>query len=143
MPTIVLETKIHATGDTCLDLIRDERVHSGPKPAIFGDLGLGQTITFKSAFVGTSQKLTVKVVEFDRSRLLVDEMIAGNFRSFKHIHEFTKTENGTLMRDTLIWTSPFGFFGKIVDKLLLERHLTRLVLTRNAKLKKIAESAIS
>ena len=43
------------------------------------------------------------------------------------------------MSDTLIWESPFGLLGRIVDRLLLKRHLTQLVSTRNAKLKEIAE----
>lgn len=45
------------------------------------------------------------------------------------------------MRDTLEWTSPFGILGKAVDRMLLEQHLRTLVQMRNAKLKKIAESA--
>ena len=47
----------------------------------------------------------------------------------------------SLMKDTLVWTSPFGILGKIVDKLLLERHLLKLVSNRNARLKEIAEAS--
>ncbi|MEP6787769.1 MAG: SRPBCC family protein [Acidobacteriota bacterium] len=140
MPTIVLETDICATPETCFDLIRDERIYAGPAAAIFGDLGPGQTITFRSTFFGMTQKLTVKVVEYERPRLLVDEMIEGNFRSFRHMHEFTETENGIVMTDTLIWELPLGILGQIVDRLLLEGNLTRLVSTRNTRLKAIAES---
>lgn len=89
---------------------------------------------------GVRQRLTVKVVEFDRPHLFVDEMTEGSFKSFKHIHEFIETVDGTMMRDRLVWTSPFGFLGRLVDKLLIERHFRKLVGTRNAMLKKIAES---
>ena len=140
MPTIVLKTHICATPEVCFDLIRDERVHIKPAPAIFGDLGLGQMVTFKSSYFGATQTLTVTVVDFDRPRLLVDEMTEGNFLSFKHIHEFVPSEMGTLMTDTLIWTSRLGMLGRIADSLLLKRHLTRLVSARNARLKEIAES---
>jgi hypothetical protein len=44
------------------------------------------------------------------------------------------------MRDTLLWTAPLGFLGKIADKLFLENHLRRLVTKRNLKLKEIAEA---
>ena len=44
------------------------------------------------------------------------------------------------MKDTLIWTSPFGILGNLVDKLLLKRHLRNLVSSRNSKLKEIAEN---
>ena len=139
MPTIILETLIHARAEECFDLMRDERIQPKPLPAIFGDFGTGQTVTFKSKNFGIEQSLTVRVDEFDRPRLLVDEMIEGNFKSFKHIHEFLFVQDGTLMKDTLVWESPFGILGRIADKLFLESHLTQLVTTRNAKLKELAE----
>lgn len=152
MSHIVLETQINAPAETCFDLMRDIRIHTETTAqtderavagVTDGMIGLGQTVTFEGTHFGMRQRLTVKVVEFDRPRLFVDEMIEGRFKVFKHIHEFLPTETGTLMKDTLIWTSPFGILGKMVDKLLLERHLLKLVTTRNAKLKEIAEACSS
>ena len=149
MPEIFLETPIHAAAEVCFDLMRDIRIHTETTAQTHekavagvtdGMIGLGQTVTFEGTHFGIRQCLTVEVTEFDRPRLFVDEMTEGNFRSFKHIHEFIRVRSGTLMRDTLIWTSPFGFLGRVVDKLILERHLRNLVTTRNAKLKAIAES---
>ena len=104
-----------------------------------GKIGLGQTVTFEGTHFGIKQRLTVIVIEFDRPKRFVDAIIEGSFKSFVHIHEFDPQGDATLMRDTLIWTSPFGILGKVVDKLLLERHLTRLVQARNARLKALAE----
>lgn len=150
MSKIVLETYINALPETCFDLVRDIRIHTQTtsqtnERAVLGvtdgKIGLGQTVTFEGKHFGMRQRLTVKVTEFERPRLFVDEMIEGRFKTFKHIHEFTVESNGTLMRDTLEWTSPFGILGKAVDRMLLEQHLRTLVQMRNAKLKKIAESA--
>lgn len=140
MPTIILETLIHARAEECFDLMRDERIQSEPSPVILGDFGIGQTVTFKNTNFGLDQVLTVKVTEFDRPTRLVDEMTEGPFRSFEHIHEFLFVEDGTRMRDTIVWETPFGILGKLVDKLFLERHLIKLVSDRNAKLKQIAEA---
>ena len=149
MPKLTLETQIHATAERCFDLMRDIRIHTETtaqtnEKAIGGVtdgmIGLGQTVTFEGTHFGMRQRLTVEVTEFERPRVFVDEMTEGNFRSFKHIHEFVRVRSGTLMRDTLIWKSPFGILGRIVDKLLLERHLRTLVTTRNRKLKEIAET---
>ena len=104
-----------------------------------GKIGLGQTVTFEGTHFGIKQRLTVIVIEFDRPKRFVDAIIEGSFKSFVHIHEFDPQGDATLMRDTLIWTSPFGILGKVVDKLLLETHLTRLVQARNARLKALAE----
>ena len=141
MPEIVLETFINAPTETCFGLLRHPRIQAGPEPVITGEFGLGQTVTFLSSKFGVRQKLTVKVIEFDRPRLLVDEMTEGNFRSFKHIHEFLPNGSGTLMRDTLNWASPFGIIGRTVDKLVIEVQLRGLVSRRNAKLKSLAESS--
>lgn len=151
MPTLKLQTHINAPIEICFDLMRDIHIHTETTAqtnekavagVIDGKIGLGQTVTFEGTHFGIRQRLAVKVVEFDRPRLFVDEMIEGRFRSFKHIHEFFPLENGTLMRDTLVWTSPFGILGKIVDKLILEQHLRDLVTTRNANLKEIAENQL-
>jgi len=148
MPKIYLETPINAPAERCFDLVRDIRIHTQTtvqtsETAVAGVtdgmIGIGQTVTFEGRHFGVRQRLTVKVTEFDRPRAFVDEMTEGRFHSFKHIHEFVRVGDGTLMRDTIIWTSPFGILGRIVDKLLLERHLRNLVGTRNAKLKEIAE----
>ena len=150
MPTIILETQISASAETCFDLMRDIRVHTETtlqtdEKAVAGVtdgmISLGQTVTFEGTHFGMRQRLTVEVVEFERPRLFVDEMTEGTFQSFKHIHEFVRVRSGTLIRDTLIWTSPFGILGRIVDKLLIESHLRNLVQTRNLKLKHIAETS--
>lgn len=149
MPTIILETKINAPAETCFDLMRDIRLHTETtsqtdEKAVAGVtdgmIALGQTVTFEGKHFGMRQRLTVKVVEFERPNLFVDEMTEGTFKAFKHIHEFEPSESGTLMRDTLVWTSPFGILGRVVDILLLEPHLRGLVNRRNLMLKQIAET---
>lgn len=141
MPEIVLETNINAPTETCFGLLRDPRIQAGREPVITGEFGVGQTVTFVSSKFGLTQKLTVRVIEFDRPRLLVDEMTEGNFKSFKHIHEFLPNDGGTLMRDTLVWVSPFAIIGRIVDKFVIEGQLRQLVSGRNARLKTLAESS--
>ena len=150
MPTLILETLINASPEVCFDLVRNVHIHqdmtadAGEQPVgggIDGIIGLGQSVAFEGKHFGFRQRLTVEVVEFDRPRLFVDEMTEGAFRSFRHHHEFLATHGGTLMRDTLIWRSPFGLAGRMFDRFVLERHLSRLVTKRNAQLKEIAESA--
>ncbi|MEP7212988.1 MAG: SRPBCC family protein [Acidobacteriota bacterium] len=150
MPTLTLETFINAPAEICFDLMRDIRIHTESTAQMNakavdgvtdGQIGLGQTVTFEGTHFGVRQRLTVEVVEFDRPRLFVDEMTEGAFQMFRHAHEFLPLDGGTLMRDTLVWRSPFGVAGRIVDKLVLERHLRDLVSARNARLKQIAEAA--
>jgi len=145
---IVLETFINAPAEVCFDLMRDVRLHTQTTAqtrekvvagVADGMIGLGQTVTFEGTHFGIRRRLTVKVTEFDRPRLFVDEMTKGAFKSFRHVHEFTDERGGTLMRDTLIWQTPLGILGQIADQLLVKRHLHNLVSARNAMLKAIAE----
>lgn len=149
MPQFTLETIINAPAEVCFDLMRDIRIHtetttSTNEKAVAGvtdgKIGLGQAVTFEGTHFGMRQRLTVKVIEFERPRLFVDEMTEGTFKTFKHIHEFSPHEDGTKMRDTLMWTSPLGILGRAVDKIVIERHLRKLVSRRNAMLKRIAET---
>ena len=152
MSTITLETRISAHAEICFDLMRDIRIHTETtaetdERAIAGvtegTIALGQTVTFEGRHLGMRRTLTVKVVEYDRPRLFVDEMIAGPFRSFRHTHEFSETDSETFMKDTIEWTTPFGNLGKLVDKLILAVHLKKLVSTRNRRLKHLAEQIYS
>lgn len=147
MPTLIIETEINAPPEVCFDLVRDVSLHlqtaneTGEKAVAgrtHGKIALGETVTFEGKNFGIPQRLTVKVTEFEKPHFFTDEMIEGTFKSFKHKHEFIKKDDGTLMRDTLIWTSPFGFLGRIVDALLLKNHLRKFVSRRNAELKRIA-----
>lgn len=149
MAEIQLETIIHATAEVCFDLVRDIRVHTettmetderAVAGVTRGMIALGQTVTFEGTHFGMRQRMTVKVTEYERPRLFVDEMIEGTFRSFRHVHEFVEFSGITTMRDTLTWVSPLGPIGRIVDKLLLENHLRDLVARRNLRLKAIAEA---
>jgi ligand-binding SRPBCC domain-containing protein len=139
MPTIKLETLIQAPAETCFDLMRDPRVHTQTSSIVEGRMGPGQTVTFESTQLGMQQRMRVEVVEFERPNLLVDEMIEGTFKAFKHIHEFVPHDSGTLVKDTIMWKSPFGILGRIIDSLFIERHLTDLVSGRNSRLKQLAE----
>ncbi|CAN5507058.1 hypothetical protein BH18ACI1_BH18ACI1_20510 [soil metagenome] len=149
MVVVIVETQINAPVEVCFDLARDISLHcetaaSTNEQAIAGVtsglIGLGESVTFKGIHFGIRQQLTSKITEYDKPKCFVDEMTKGAFKSLKHIHEFTSTTSGTLMRDTLIWTSPFGFLGKIADKLFVENYMKRFVVERNTKLKAVAEN---
>ena len=149
MTTLIIETEIAAAPETCFDLVRDISLHlqtagktdeKAVAGTIHGKIALGEIVTFEGRHFGFTQRLTVKVTEFERPFSFTDEMIEGNFKSFKHVHDFIPRNGKTLMRDTLTWTSPLGIAGKIVDVLVLKNHLRKFVTRRNTELKKAAEN---
>ena len=138
MPRLVIETKINAAPEICFNLIRQASLETGEQK-IIGDFEKGQTVIFQSSFLGFKQNLTVKVTEFEKPRLFIDEMTKGIFKNFCHIHEFILQNNSeTLLKDTFQWTAPLRIIGKLFNK-LLEKRLRKIVTLRNEKLKQITE----
>ena len=142
MASFVLETFIDAAPDICFDAIRDVSLQTvvTPSRGVTDRATLGQTIEFEGTHFGFRHRLTVRVVELDRPHLFVDEMIRGPFRKFRHVHEFLRSgDNGTLMRDTVAWTSPTWLLGSLGNAIFVRKYLCDLVRTRNAKLKELVE----
>jgi ligand-binding SRPBCC domain-containing protein len=155
MPTLVIETKIHAPIELCFDLARSvdahqltaastrERVVAGK---LTGLLELGDRVTFEAVHLGIRQRLTAQIVELERPHRFVDEMVSGVFSCLRHVHEFHELfeERPTvLMRDTLEWRSPLGPLGVLADKLFVARHLHKFLLEKQRALAEYAEAQAS
>lgn len=149
MPKIILETYINADKQIVFDLSRSIDLHQistkhTNEKAIAGRLTglieLNETVTWQARHFGITQKLTSKITEFENPDFFVDEMLSGAFKSIRHLHEFTKYGNGTMMTDTFDYVSPLGILGKIADSLFLIRYLRDLLVKRNAVIKNHAES---
>lgn len=148
MTTIVIETRIAAPIELCFDLARDVDAHlrtsarTGERAVAgktSGLLDLGDEVTFEAVHFGVRQRLTSRIVEFDRPRRFVDEMVNGAFASLRHCHEFIAEGAMTVMRDTLVWRSPLGLLGILADRLFLERHMREFVTNKQRDLKAYAE----
>jgi ligand-binding SRPBCC domain-containing protein len=149
MPRIEIKTIIKAEKQLVFDLARSIDLHQSSmghtdEKAIAGRtsglIELHETVTWKAKHFGVYQRLQVKVTEFKSPEYFVDEMMKGAFKKFKHEHIF-KTVDGdfTEMKDVFDFESPFGILGRIVNFLLLEKYMTRLLIIRNQLIKKMAE----
>lgn len=148
MPIIHLETFIKAPVELCFDLARSVDIHmastsyTGERAisgVTSGMMSLNDEVTWEATHFGTRQRLTSKITAFDRPRMFVDEMQRGAFKYWRHTHLFESLDEGTLMIDDADYASPLGLLGRIVDQLLLERYMTRLLITRNNHIKRVAE----
>ena len=149
MPVIELRTEIKADQEIVFDLARSIDLHKisteqTNERAIAGRteglIGLSETVTWRAKHFGVYQNLTSKVTEYDQPNYFVDEMVSGAFKRFRHEHHFSKLSDRTLMTDLFDYTSPFGFLGKLADKLILKEYMTELLTTRSEIIKNFAES---
>jgi ligand-binding SRPBCC domain-containing protein len=105
-----------------------------------GLINLGQEVTWRAQHFGIWQQLTSRITVFERPFHFRDSLIHGIFRRLDHDHFFSCRDNVTIMRDVFDFQSPLGILGRMADRLFLIRYLTRLLVTRNAVIRRAAET---
>ena len=96
-----------------------------------GLIALGESVTWNARHFGITWKMTSTITEWDRPHCFVDEQSRGPFASFHHVHRFKAVDGGTEMADEIEYQAPFGYLGEMVDRLILNRHLRKLIDIRN------------
>jgi ligand-binding SRPBCC domain-containing protein len=145
MAKIHLETFIAAPPEVCFDLCLDVNFHerAGHGRAVAGvtagRLRLGDTVTWEARHFFVRQRLTSKIVAYERPAIFVDEMQRGAFARWRHTHRFVEQPGGTLAADDVDFASPLGPLGKLFDAAVLESYMTRFLVRHNAHFKREAE----
>lgn len=152
MPHIIVKTEIKAQIDVCFDLARDvgfyynslKKLTEIPIAGkVSGLVEAGDYVTWETNHLNFMQHLTLKVTEFKKPSLFVDEMVKGKFKSYKHEHIFEDHIDKTIMIDKFYFQSSYGVLGKIMDRLFLKKHFISLIEKRNEALKQKAEELSS
>lgn len=95
MPIIKIEIKIDAPIERVFDLARcidlhTESMSSSKEKAIVGKtkglIDIDETVTWEAVHFGVKQKLTSKIMIFERPHRFRDSMIKGAFKRFDHDH---------------------------------------------------------
>ena len=149
MSLILLHTKIKADIRIVFDLSCSIDLHKistdhTKEEAIAGvTTGLikdGETVTWRANHFGLSLKLTSIITAYERPYHFRDEQLRGPFSYFRHDHSFREDNGLVLMEDRFDFSSPLGILGKLADRLVLKRHLEKLLTLRNSTIKDYAES---
>ena len=149
MAALRIVTVILAPVEVCFDLARDIDFHvrslesTGERAVAGRTTGLieyGESVTWEATHLGVRQRLTSEITAFDRPRHFRDVMTRGAFHSFAHDHHFEARGGGTVMTDDIVFRSPFGPLGRLVDDLYLAGYLRRLLEGRCEAIKREAES---
>lgn len=148
MAHIHLVTEIGAAPERCFDAARDVTVHLASWPAHSavagvraGPMQLGDQVTWRAPHFGVAWRMTSKIVVYERPHRFVDEMQRGPFARWRHEHNFTAIAGGTRMTDDVVFSSPLGPLGRLVDRVVLERFMTRLLVQHNVHVRRAAEAA--
>ena len=104
-----------------------------------GLIGLGEEVTWRARHFGIPFTMTSRVTEFDRPNRFVDEQQRGPFRRFHHEHLFEPADGGTVMVDRISFDAPVGPIGRVVERLVLDRYLKKLIAQRGRHITAEAE----
>lgn len=148
--TVLLTTDIDAPIEKVFDLARDldlharSMAHTGERAVAGRTTGLmerGETVTWHARHFGIWWSLTSRITDVEPPTRFEDMQERGPFAWFRHEHRFERLADGrTRMRDRWEHRSPLGPLGWLVDRLALGWYMRRLLETRNAALKREAES---
>ena len=149
MSTIHLTTFIAAPIERVFDLSRSINLHKistagTHEEAVAGTTnGLikeGETVTWKAKHLFKTRLFTSHITTMNHNDFFCDEMIKGDFKSFKHDHHFKAIDNGTIMIDVIEFESPYGKIGELFDQFYLTNYLKTLLINRNNVIKEYAET---
>ncbi len=149
MSTIHLTTFIAAPIERVFDLSRSINLHKistadTKEEAVAGRMsGLiteGEKVTWKAKHLFKTRFFTSKITSMVLNDSFTDEMVKGDFKSFKHEHHFKQVDNGTIMIDLLEFESPYGMIGQLFNKFYLKGYLEKFLVQRNNIIKEYAET---
>lgn len=141
MARFALETIIGATPAEVFAASLDPALHvksmaryresmvEAPAGGVFTE---GSTATWRARHFGIPFRLRSIVFDIDPPHGFSDRQISGPFGALLHEHRFEEHPDGTLMRDTVTFRSPFGPLGRLVDAMFMREYMRRLIAERNA-----------
>lgn len=148
---IEVETLVQCTPERLFDLKLDIDAHSASLAATgetattsggSAQLDLGDEVTFRAKHLGMTWRMTSRVIAFDRPHRFVDQQVRGPFRQLRHEHLFEAIgPQTTRMTDRMELVAPLGPLGRLVMHLILTSYMTKLLRTRAAAIKSLAEAS--
>lgn len=149
MAHIHLTTFIEAPVKRVFDLTRSISLHkitasAQQEKAIAGVttglINYGESVTWQAKHLFKTRVLCTKITAMKSTESFTDEMIQGDFKSFKHEHYFKAVSNGTIMIDVVDFESPYGITGEIFNKIYLTNYIAQFLIKRNKIIKEYAET---
>ena len=67
-----------------------------------------------------------RIESFEPRQHFTDVQIAGPYRRWHHLHEFSVVQEGTLVRDTIDYELPLGPLGVLAHTLVVQRLLRQI-----------------
>jgi ligand-binding SRPBCC domain-containing protein len=98
----------------------------------------GMLLVYKvSPLLGIPLTWITEITHVEPKKRFVDDQLEGPFGMWHHIHEFEEVDGGTLARDILYYSMPFGFLGTLVHSFTVAKQTKEIFKFRKAALEKL------
>ena len=87
----------------------------------------GQIITYKVyPFKGIKTYWVTEITKVKEGDYFIDEQRFGPYKMWHHEHFIEENANGVLMTDIISYKIPFGFIGRLVEPILVQKQLRKI-----------------
>ena len=87
---------------------------------------VGTRIDYEISLLGVPMHWRSHISTWEPNVRFVDEQERGPYALWHHTHDFEAQGDATLVRDTVLYSEPFGPLGSIAHVLFVERTLNRI-----------------
>jgi len=103
-----------------------------------GEMYPGMIITYTlSPLFHISINWATEISQVKEYKYFIDNQIKGPYKIWHHEHHFKETEQGVEMRDILYYEIPYGFVGRFLHKLIIEKKVNEIFNYREQKIKEL------
>lgn len=99
----------------------------------------GKELDFTIRWLGFTVGWHTKIVEYRPPEYFVDLQVSGPYRLWRHLHAFEEVPEGTLMRDEVAYSIPYGYFGEVLHSFLIKRQLRDIFTYRSVRIAEWAD----
>jgi ligand-binding SRPBCC domain-containing protein len=93
---------------------------------------------FVRPLLNIPQIWVTEITQVNEPNYFVDEQRFGPYKMWHHEHIFKSTEAGeVMMEDIVSYVVPFGFLGRIMNKLVIEKKINEIFNYRRKALEKM------
>jgi len=86
-------------------------------------MGSGTIITYRLHLYGIPLRWRTVIADWSPGGRFIDVQVRGPYRSWRHLHEFQATPQGTRIHDYVTYRLPFGRLGALFGLPLVRRSL--------------------
>ena len=99
-----------------------------------GDMFQGKDLAFTIRWLGLRFGWHTKIVEYSPPERFTDLQVRGPYRLWRHLHTFKVIPEGTLMKDDVSYSIPYGYLGEFLHRLCIMRQLRDIFTYRSVRI---------